>query len=199
MVEELSECFRDLVKEVKDLVRSSRDPSPTRQTDHHSPRAITTHHPQASMQPQTIIHHVPHYQQSQLQAPQTVVQPIISPPIMPYHMGHPMGHHPMGPQVAPMAPPYNYSTYPGPAYHHAFQYAQAPPAAQIMTKGSHRKAIQVETDTVIESTESINRLVRSESRRRLPDPPSGVEPVTLQSQFHSANESIQLEQRMQGE
>ena len=40
-------------------------------------------------------------------------------------------------------------------------------------------------------------LVRSESRRRLPDPPSGVEPVTVQSQF-CQNESIQLEQRMQG-
>merc|ERR1712227_592194 len=39
-------------------------------------------------------------------------------------------------------------------------------------------------------------LVRSESRRRLPDPPSGVEPVTVQSQF-CQNESIQLEQRMQ--
>ena len=40
-------------------------------------------------------------------------------------------------------------------------------------------------------------MVRSESRRRLPDPPSGVEPVTVQSQF-CQNESIQLEQRMQG-
>ena len=108
VVEELSECFRDLVKEVKELVRNSRDPSPTRQIDH-SPRAI-------SGQPQTIIHHVPQYQpQSQLPAPPTVVQPIISPPIMPYHLGH----HPM---AAP--PAFNYSTYPGPSYHHAFQYAQ---------------------------------------------------------------------------
>ena len=49
-----------------------------------------------------------------------------------------------------------------------------------------------------DGTDGLNRLVRSESRRRLPDPPSGVEPVTLQSQFHSANESVQLEQRMQG-
>ena len=40
-------------------------------------------------------------------------------------------------------------------------------------------------------------MVRSESRRRLPEPPSGVEPVTLQAQF-SQSESIQLEQRMQG-
>ena len=115
MVEELSECFRDLVKEVKDLVRSSRDPSPTRQIDH-SPRSITG---QSAIQPQTIIHHVPQYQQqNQLQAPQTVVQPIISPPIMPYHMTH----HPMAP------PPYNYSTYPGPSFHHhAFQYTQPSP------------------------------------------------------------------------
>lgn len=128
VVEELSECFRDLVKEVKDLVRSSRDPSPTRQIDH-SPRSIA--HQPAPLQPQTIIHHVPQYQQNQLQAPPTVVQPIISPPIMPYHMGH----HPLGPQVPAMAPPYNYSTYPGPSYHHAFQYTQAAPTGQILTKG----------------------------------------------------------------
>ena len=46
-----------------------------------------------------------------------------------------------------------------------------------------------------------NGMVRSESRRRLPDPPSGVEPVTLQGQIpgqFSQNESVQLEQRMQG-
>ena len=118
MVEELSECFRDLVKEVKDLVRSSRDPSPTRQSIDHSPRLITG---QSSIQPQTIIHHVPQYQQqNHLPAPQTVVQPIISPPIMPYHMPH---HHPMAPPPAP----YNYPTYPGPSYHHAFQYTQPSP------------------------------------------------------------------------
>merc|ERR1712242_494834 len=52
-------------------------------------------------------------------------------------------------------------------------------------------------DCLTDGTDGLNRLVRSESRRRLPDPPSGVEPVTLQSQFHSANESVQLEQRMQ--
>ena len=38
-------------------------------------------------------------------------------------------------------------------------------------------------------------LVRSESRRRLPEPPSGVEPVTLQSTSGS-NDPAQLEQRM---
>ena len=146
-----------------------------------------------------VIHHLPQYQPQPQYQPPTVIQPIVQPPTMiqpqfapqpivqqmpqisqipqmPFHGFQNLSNHQMG-QINPYLP-YQPTRLP-----HGGK--QPKPKTQPQIKNSDPM------------TMAQSGLVRSESRRRLPDPPTGVEPVTVQPQF-CQNESIQLEQRMQG-
>lgn len=97
LAEELSECVRDLVKEVKELVHRSRDPSPvlTRnppqntgisQNLYFSSLTVTSFCgnglPRDLFLTIKVIHHLPQYQPQPQYQPPTVIQPIVQPPTM---------------------------------------------------------------------------------------------------------------------
>ena len=94
LAEELSECVRDLVKEVKELVHRSRDPSPVLTRNPHGNQTgicqkIHNHFSfnvylaiNDSFLTDKVIHHLPQYQPQPQYQPPTVIQPIVQPPTM---------------------------------------------------------------------------------------------------------------------
>ena len=148
-----------------------------------------------------MIHHLPQYQPQPQYQPPTVIQPIVQPPTMiqpqfappmiqqmpqitqmPFHGFQNLTNHQMG-QINPYLP---------------YQPPRLPQGGELPFPFFGLNGRSTDSRTFLDPMGMAQAgLVRSESRRRLPDPPSGVEPVTVQSQF-CQNESIQLEQRMQG-
>ncbi|CAG5103104.1 Oidioi.mRNA.OKI2018_I69.chr1.g617.t1.cds [Oikopleura dioica] len=156
--EELSNCVRDLVQEVRELVNISRDPSPIQNHRYDQPQ-MSPSFPQQNAQ-----------QQQPFQQSQPVFQPIIQPQVIP--------------QMIPIPQPYpiSYPSHPPPPAH--VTYYSSPLNPQNNHPPVHNPNLQPQ----------FHVLQRPDSRRRLPEPPAGVAPVTLQP-IGQAN-ALELEHRM---